>query len=63
MIKQGGYNKNKPIDYAQVHLNNQKAKEYVDKYCKKHDGKSVEDALRDKIVQLYIDEVIQNGRY
>lgn len=54
---------NKPIDYAQVYLNNQKAKEYVDKYCKKHDEKSVEDALRDKIVQSYIDEVIQNERY
>ena len=54
---------NKHTDYMQVYHNERKAKEYVDKYCKKHDGKSVEDALRDKIVQLYIDEVIQNGRY
>ncbi len=54
---------NKPIDYIQVYLNNEKIKRYVDKYCKKYDDKEVSDALRDKIVQSYIDEVIQNERY
>lgn len=54
---------NKHTDYMQVYNNERKVKEYVDKYRKKHDEKSVEDALKDKIVQSYIDEVIQNGRY
>lgn len=53
---------NKPIDYTQVYLNNQKAKEYVDKYCVKHE-KTAQEAVKDKIVQSYIDEVIQNERY
>lgn len=40
--------------YAQAYRDNQKIKEFVDKYCIKHD-KEPKDAIKDYIVKEYID--------
>ena len=45
-----------------IYNSNSKVKSYVDKYCFKHE-KTAQEAVKDKIVQLYIDEVLENVRH
>lgn len=48
------------IDYTFAYENNPKVKEYVDKYKTKH-GTTVEVALKHRIVQDCIDEVLKDN--
>ena len=49
-------------DYTYAYKENAKVKSYVDKYCVKHE-KTTQEAVKDKIVQSYIDEVLENVRH
>ena len=44
------------VDYYNEYLLNKEIKEYVDKYMKTHGILNEEDALKYKVVQVYIDE-------